>query len=109
MTQYPLMNSTLAGQNVMYPFIYANQITNGFFMFFVVLAFFFVVLFGSMISQQKFKGRIKAEFSFLAASFSTLGFATIMEAMAGLLNPTYFIALIGLTIASFVWNALTPD
>jgi hypothetical protein len=104
---YPNINGTLAGDNIMYLFVYADIVTNGYFGLFVVIGFFLTVLLSSLVLQFKFTGNIKFESSLLASSFSTLGFATILQQYSGIFNSIYFYVLIGLTILSFVWVALS--
>lgn len=102
---YPEINTTLVQTNLMELFIYANSVTHEFFSLFLVLGFFLVILLGSAFAQFKFSGDIKFETSLLAASFSTLGWATILEIYSGLLNPIYFFVIIGVTILSIIWVA----
>ena len=106
---YPSVNSTLAGQNVMYLFQYANDVTNDLFVPLMVLAFFIVVLVASLGLQFKFTGRIRFETSFVAACFAVLGFAVILEQMTGLLSPLYFLIIILVTVVSVVTLILSPD
>ena len=100
---YPALNATLVQANLMELFIYANTVTYGLFTLFLVVGFFLVTLLGGMAIQFKLSGRIKPDTSLLAASFSTLGWATILEMYSGLLNPIYFFMLIGITILSMIW------
>jgi len=104
-------NGTLAGQNVMYFFQYANSVTGNLFVFFTVLAFFLVILISSIVMQIRFSGAEGMRFdkSFLIASFSTLGFAILLSQISGLLPVSYFIVLIVLTIFSFIWMALSNE
>jgi len=107
---YPYVNGTLAGQNIMYFFIYANSITSGFAVPLIVVSFFLLVLLSSMLAQIRFSARLRPEVSILAASFSTLGLSVILEQGTGLLNPIYFIATIVATVLSLLWVALgNPD
>ena len=109
---YPLLNGTLASQNLGYYFLYLNQITSnvlGGFVFWVVTAFFLIILIGSLVAQQRFSGRIKFEISLSAALFATLGLSFIFEMVAGLFSPVYFVALIGLNILSFLWLILSSE
>ena len=106
---YPYMNGTLAGNNVLYFFTYANSVTHELFGLFMVISFFIVVLLGSLFAQMRFTGRMKFEVSLLAASFSTLGFATIIEQYTGIFSPVYFFILIGVTILSFLWLATSSN
>lgn len=100
---YPMINGTEAGSNVMYLFRYSNEITNGFAMPLIVASFFLLILISSMMMQLRFSSRVRPDVAFLASSFATLGFATIMEQQTGLLNPLYFFIVIGLTIISVLW------
>jgi hypothetical protein len=106
---YPTINGTLAGENLGYFFLYANSVTRDLFGLLMVVGFFFVVLIGSLISQLRITGRMRPETSFLAASFVTLGLATILEQYTGILSPVYFFALIGMTILSLIWVAMSSD
>lgn len=106
---YPYMNGTLVGNNVMNIFVYANQVTSGYFMFFTVIAFFLVVLIASLVMQMRFTARIRPETSFAAACFATLGFAVILEQTTGVLNPIYFFVIVALTIMSVLWLVLSSD
>lgn len=104
---YPELNGSLVGSNVMQSFVYANSVTHNFFTLFVLIGFFLVVLIASLVMQLRFTSRVRFEVSFLAASFSSLGFTVIMAQMDGLVNPIYFFIFIGLTIISFIWVALS--
>lgn len=100
---YQYLNGTLAGQDLTYLFIYANSVTNGFFVLFMVLAFFIVVSVGSMVAQQRFSGRIRPEVGILVGSFATLGFEVILAQKNGLLSPFYIIITIIIFILSAIW------
>lgn len=106
---YPLINGTLAGDDISYFFVYANTVTNGKFGFFMVFGFFLVVLLGSLFAQFRFTARIRPDTSLLASSFATLGWATVLEMKTGILNPVYFFAIIGITILSIIWVALSDN
>jgi hypothetical protein len=108
---FPMLNGTEVGSNVMELFSYANCITNENFTGFVIIAFFLVVLIGSMLAQQRYTGRVVAQFAFMAASFSTLGLSTIFMIAGGfnLLAPGYFFGVVVVTIVCFIWVALSPD
>ena len=108
---YNFINGTQAGSNVMYFFSYANGVTGGLFVLFMTIAFFLVILIGSLIMQQRFSGNEGMRFdrSLLAASFSTLGFCVILEQFNGLLSPVYFIVFVTLTVLSFLWMALSNE
>lgn len=103
---YEQINGTLAGQDLSYLLIYANQVTHNWFGLFMVIGFFLVVFLGSLFSQFRFTARIRPDTSLLASSFATLGFASILEIKTGILNPVYFFFLIGLLILSIIWTAL---
>lgn len=103
---YEYINGTLAGENVMYLFVYANQVTNGFAIPLITIMFFLIVLISSMMMQIRFTSRMRPEVSLLAASFATFGLAVILEQTTGLLSPVYFFITIGVTILSFMWVAL---
>ena len=100
---YPTLNGSLMNDNFAYIFVYANSITHGFFMVFVVAAVFCVVLFTSIMMQLKTTGMVKPENSFAASCFATLGFAIIMEQVTGLLDAGYFITIVALTVLSVIW------
>jgi len=104
---YPELNSTLVGSNVMETFIYANSVTGGWFAPITTLAFFLVVFLGSVFAQQRYTTQIKIEASLLVSCFATLGWATVLEMTSGILSPVYFFVIIGLTILSFIWVALS--
>jgi hypothetical protein len=109
MTRYPYINGTQAGNNVMYFFTYANQVTSGLFVLFMVIAFWLVILVTSMVMQLRFTSRIRPEVSFLASSFATFGFAVLLEQFTGTLSPVYFIALLVLTALCFIWVVMSKD
>lgn len=106
---YAYMNGTLAGNNVMYFFVYANDITNGFAVPLITTSFFLLVFISSIMMQLRFSTRIRPDTSMLAASFATFGWCVILEQQTGLLNPIYFFVSIGLTILSLVWVAMGSD
>lgn len=107
--KYPQINSTLAGENIGYFFLYANQVTNNMFGVLMVFAFFIVVLIGSSFMQLRFRATIRFETSLLASSFATLGFATILQMYSGILAPFYFFIIIGITILALIWNVLSSE
>ena len=102
---YPELNSTLVQSNLMEILIYGNLVTHGLFALFLVVGFFLVVLLGSLFAQFRLSANLPFEKSLLAASFATLGWATILEMYSGLLNPIYFFVIIGITILSIIWVA----
>lgn len=107
---YPPLNGTEMGSNLAYLFTYIDTVIPlNLFGLFMVVAFFSVVVIGSLTMQLRFTGRIRPETSFLAASFATLGFATILEQISGILSPIYFIILIIAFIASLVWVSLAGE
>lgn len=109
---YPALNGTLVGQDLTQLLIYANSVTSntfGGFVFWIVVSFFLIVLIGSMLAQLRFTGRVRPEVSLLAASFSTLGVATILEMRTGLLNPFYFLFLIAVNIIAIIWVAMSTE
>lgn len=103
---YPQINGTLAGQNLAYFLVYANSVTHELFGLLMVVAFFIVVLLGSIFAQYRYTSMMKFETSLLASSFATLGFAVILEQYSGILNPIYFFFLVGITIISIIWVAM---
>lgn len=106
---YPEINGTLIGSDLSQIFVYANSVTHDLFGLVMVIAFYLVVLLGSIFMQLRFTARIRPEVSFLASSFATLGFATILEQVSGILSPVYFFMLIGITVLSILWVALSSD
>jgi hypothetical protein len=108
---YEELNGTLAGENVIYFFSYANSVTGNLFVIFMVLAFFSIVLIGSLIMQKRFTGRMRFETGLLASSFSTLGFAVILSQVTDLgpIWAPFFIVLVVLTVLSFLWMAMSND
>lgn len=104
---YPLVNGTLVGQNLGELFIYANSVTHNFFALFITVGFFLVTFLGSLFMQLRFRAVIKPETSLLASSFATLGFAIILEMYSGILNPVYFIFIVGVLILSIIWNVIS--
>jgi preprotein translocase subunit SecG len=108
---YGYINGTQAGSNVLYFFGYANTVTGGLFVLFFLIAFWLIILIGSLLMQMRFSGAEGMRFdkSFLAASFSSLGLALILEQVTGLLSATYFIVLVVLTVLSLLWVAMGTD
>ena len=106
---YPQLNGTLMGNDLMYLFVYANSVTNGWFVFMTVIAFFFIIFLSSLFFQMRFSGRIRPEVSFLASSIATLGYAAILIQENGLIEPVYFFVLIGMTILGIIWVSLTSE
>ena len=106
---YPEINGTLAGSNLGYLLVYANQVTLGFFGLFITFGFFLVVLLGSLFAQFRYSGRIRFETSLLASSFATFGWAVILEQYSGILSPIYFFIIVGILILSIIWVALSSD
>ena len=100
---YPSLNSTAVGQDLTEYFCYANALTSGMFILFVIIAFFLVVLISSLMMQLRFSSRLRLETSMLASSFVTLGFSVIFMQKACLLNPIYLIILFIMTILSLIW------
>lgn len=104
---YEYINGTKVSGNILEIFVYANSVTNGFAIPMIVASFFLLVLISSMMMQLRFSSRVRPDVAFLASSFATLGFATIMEQQTGLLNPLYFFIIIGLTIISLLWVSVS--
>jgi hypothetical protein len=106
---YPQINGTSMSTDVMEIFRYSNLVTFNLAGTFIVAAFFLVALFGTMFSQQKVTGRMNFPVSCLAASFLSLIFATLIEQTSGILSPATFFILIGATIFSFIWVAMSQE
>lgn len=104
---YQLINGTLAGQNVMYMFAYANSVTNYLFVLMMLIAFFVIVLVSSLVFQIRLTSRVRPEVSFLAASFASLGMCVILAQYNGLISVWYYVIFIALTIVSFAWVSLS--
>jgi len=108
-TPYPILNGTAMGSDLSYILVYTNTITGGWAILLMTIAFFMVVLLGSMFMQLRFQGRIKFEVHFAASSFATLGWCAILSTVNGLISPTYFLIFIGLSIMSVLWLLLSSD
>jgi hypothetical protein len=100
---YSTFNGTLMGEDLTYIFSYANSVTYNLFGLMMVVAFFLIILISSFMMQLRFTARIRPDTSLLAASFATLGFATIISQTTGIIEPIYFFILLGLTLVSFIW------
>lgn len=109
MTRFEELNGTLASENLGYLFVYANQVTVGWFGTLMVLGFFLVVLIGSLMMQLRFRGEAVFKTSFLASCFATLGFATILEQVSGILNTGYFLVIILATIIAVIIIAVSSE
>jgi len=103
---YPELNGTLVRDDLMELFVYSNVVTGGLFGLFITMGFFLVVFIGVMMSYISRGRDIEIEKCMLAASFATLGWATILEMSSGILNPVYFFVIIGITILSMIWVAV---
>lgn len=106
---YPMLNGTQMGSNLGYIFVYANSITHGLAGLFMVVAFFCVTFFGSLLMQQKMTGTIRPETSLAAASYVSFGFAVIIEQMSGILSAGYFWMLGAICILSTMWLIWDSD
>jgi hypothetical protein len=106
---YPLINGTEMGSNLTYIFTYSNEITGGFFIPFVLLAFFLIVFIGSLMAQYRFTTRTRSETSFAVSSFASFGFVVIMSQVNGLINPVYFMITLGATILGFLWVVFSSE
>lgn len=106
---YPTLNATNFGSDITQMFTYTNEVTGGFMMPFILIAFFLTIFISSMVLQQRFTARIRPETSFLAASFASLGFAVILAQKTGLLDPIWTGLAIGLTILGFIWVVMSSD
>lgn len=107
MARYEYINGTLAGDNLAYFFVYANQVTHQLFGLFSVIFFFLVVLIGSMFAQLRTTGRLRPETSFFAASFVTSVFCFILMQYDGILKVEYMFVSIVLTIVGAIWVSLS--
>lgn len=106
---YPYANGTLIGQDLTNFLCYDNTVTNGFFGYFLVWGFFFLILVGSLLAQFRFSGRIVVENSLLASSLVSIVWATILAQKECLSNPINFFFLGGITILAFMWVILKSD
>lgn len=104
---YPYINGTLVGSDVTEMFVYANTVTGGWAVPMIVMTFFLTTLIVTMMMQLRFSSRIRPDVCFIAASFASLGFATILIQKSGLLNPTFFIITLSAFILSLIWAALS--
>lgn len=101
------INSTMAGNNLAYFFVYANEVTNNLFGLLTVLSFFIITFVGSLSMQMKYRSQMKPDASLLASSFATLGFAILLEQYSGILNPYYFMVIISILILSLIWSVMS--
>ena len=106
---YPLVNGTLVNNDLSQLFVYANSVTDGMFMLFMTIAFFFIILIGSIVATIRTSARPRFELAFAAASFATFGFTMILSTVDGLINPLYLFISAGLTIIGVVWIFLSSD
>ena len=100
---YPTLETVNATTDLANILVYANTITNGYFMPMVLFAFFIIVMIGSFVAQFRFSGRPNFQKSFAVSSFSTFGVAMLMSSKNGLLEPTILIITLVLTILSAMW------
>lgn len=106
---YPPINGTLLNSDLGYIFVYANQVTGGLAIPIILLAFFLVVFLGSLFMQMRMTTRMRPEVSYLAASFATLGFTTIMASIVGI-NLTFWLWVsIVMTFIGVLWVMLTAE
>lgn len=106
---YGDINGTLLSNDIMYLFIYANNVTHNWFVIAMVVSFFLLIFISSLALQQRYTGRIRFETSFAAACFALLGFATLIEQRTGLLSPLVFMIIIVMTIISVIALFLSQD
>jgi len=103
---YIPFNGTEMGNDLTYLIKYADDVTGGWTSISITLAFFFVVLIGSLLWQKRSIGQmVKPESSFLIASFVTLGFELIMM-QSNLINGWWFAFTLFITLLSFLWVLL---
>lgn len=100
---YPTLATINASNDISELFIYANELTGGLFMPLFLLTFFIVLFLGGCFAQQFFRGSIRLDFAYAAASFSTFGMAVIMSTRNGLLNITWLILSLVAFILGLVW------
>jgi hypothetical protein len=106
---YPELNGTQIGTDLGQLFVYANTVTHSWFGLIMTLSFFLVVFMGSIFAQMRFSGRVRVETSFLASSFVTLGFATILEQTSGILSPIYFYIIVIMNILGILLVKFSSD
>lgn len=105
MTYIPF-NGTAMGLDLTYLIKYADDVTSGFTSISICIAFFCIVLIGSLIWQQRTIGQIiRPESSFLVASFVTLGLELIMM-QSSLISGWWFAFTLFITLLSFLWVLL---
>lgn len=88
--------------------LYVNNLTNGYAMPSVLVAFFLIIFLGGSFYQIRFRGDARWDFSFAVAGFITFGMAMIMSQKNGLLNPLYLLVSLAVAILGAVWLYMTP-
>lgn len=106
---YPGLDTVNATTDLGELLVYANTLTNGKFILFMVGAFFLIALIGSYVVQSRVSTRPKISVSFTIASFVTFGLVTILSLKNGLIEATYLFVTISLTIIGFAWSAFTSE
>lgn len=107
--RYPELNGTKVGADLTETLCYADAVTNGWFSFTIIWAFFAVVLIASLFAQFRYTGRIRFETSLLASSFASIGWAVIITQKDCLSSPVSFYFLIGIFILSVIWSAMSYE
>jgi hypothetical protein len=86
--------------------VYTNDVTGGWAMPLVLLAFFMIIFLGGLFIQSR-RGIMRPEVLLATAGFLTFGMAMIMSIKEGLLNPIYVFISLGLAILGVLWMYLS--
>lgn len=106
---YQDISTVNATEDISELLVYVNSITNGLAMPSVLVAFFLITFIGGAFAQLRFRGSVRIDFSFAAASFSTFGFAVLMSLKNGLLNPLYLFVSLFMVILAVIWLYLSSE
>ena len=107
--RYPTLDTINATTDPTNLLVYANTLTNGKFVPFVLGAFWFIALVGSYLAQMRFTNRPKISTSWTVASFVTFGLTVLFSLKSGLISNIYIVAFIALTVVGFAWASFSNE
>lgn len=102
---YPLLNSTNPTNDLTQLLVYTNTITDGWFMFSFVIAFFLITLIGGYFAQERL-GKDRFDISFAVAGFATFGLIVLLKTSNGLIPTSYLYISLIVSVIGVLWLTL---
>lgn len=100
---YATLTDYNASEGIYIPLLYVNDITGGLFVNMMLLAFFCIICFGSYFIQRRTSGIVYFPVNFAVAGYVTLGLASLLSLIPGLINIYALGIIIAVAVLGTIW------